>query len=146
MLLEVHSMTNTQDTVYLNDNSRAKPGHRRVAQLDLSSLVGKWTNANPATGGIAEINVKQIKDAFEIQVFGAQSRGLCDWGIRPATAYAYEVNGEIVAGFELTYEFTDQQALVTAIHNRGVLVIHTYHKFNDGGLRTNYICKEFFHQ
>jgi hypothetical protein len=27
-----------------------------------------------------------------------------------------------------------------------VLVIHTYHKFKDGDLRTNYICKEFFHQ
>ena len=67
-------------------------------------------------------------------------------GSRPATAYAYEVIGEIVAGFELTYEFEDQKALVAAIHNRGVLVIHVYHKFKDDDLRTNYICKEFFHQ
>jgi hypothetical protein len=139
-------MTNTQNTVYLNDNSRIKPDYRRVTKLDLSSLVGKWTNANPATGGISEIYVNQIKDAFEIQVFGARSGDLCDWGVRPATAYAYEITGEVVAGFELTYEFVDQQALVTAIHNRGVLVIHTYHKFKEDGLRTNYICKEFFHQ
>lgn len=139
-------MSLIQNTIYLNDNSRIEPDYRRVAKLDLSSLVGKWTNANPATGGIAEINVKQIEDAFEIQVFGAQSGDLCDWGLRPATAYAYEITGEVVAGFELMYEFADQQALVTAIHNRGVLVIHTYHKFKEDGLRTNYICKEFFHQ
>ena len=139
-------MTYTQNTVCLNDNSRIKPGHRRVAKLDLSSLIGKWTNTNPATGGIAEIHVNQVDNALEIQVFGAQSPGLFDWGVRPATAYAYEVTGEIVAGFELTYEFEDQRALVTAIHNRGVLVIHTYHKFKDDDLRTNYICKEFFHQ
>jgi hypothetical protein len=138
------TMNYTQNTVCLNDNSRVKPGFRRVAKLDLSSLIGKWTNTNPATGGIAEIYVRQVDDALEIQVLGAP--GLFDWGVRPATAYAYEVTGEIVAGFELTYEFEDQQALVTAIHNRGVLVIHTYHKFKDDDLRTNYICKEFFHQ
>jgi len=139
-------MTYTQNTVYLNDNSRIKPGRRCTAKLDMSSLIGKWTNSNPATGGIAEIHVKRVDDALEIQVFGAQTPGLFDWGVRPATAYAYEVIGEIVAGFELTYEFEDQKALVAAIHNRGVLVIHVYHKFKDDDLRTNYICKEFFHQ
>jgi hypothetical protein len=139
-------MTNNQNTVYLNDNSRVKPGHRRAAKLDLSSLIGKWKNTNPATGGIVEISVSREKETLQIQVCGARSPDFCDWGVRPATAYAYEVTGEIVAGFELTYEFEDQRALVTAIHNRGVLVIHTYHKFKDDGLRTNYICKEFFHQ
>jgi hypothetical protein len=139
-------MTNTQNTVCLNDNSRLKPGHRRVDKLELSSLIGKWKNTNPATGGIAEINVGQVEDTLAIQVLGAHAPELLDWGMRPATVYAYEVTGEIAAGFELTYEFADQQATVTAIHNRGVLVIHTYHKFKDGDLRTNYICKEFFHQ
>jgi hypothetical protein len=139
-------MTPTQNTVCLNDNSRVKPGYRRGAKIDLSSLIGKWTNTNPATGGIAKIYVNQVDDVLEIQVFGVHSPNFFDWGARPATAYAYEVTGEVVAGFELTYEFADQQALVTAIHNRGVLVIHTYHKFKDDGVRTNYICKEFFHQ
>ena len=139
-------MTDTLNTVCLNDNSRVKPGFRRATKLDLSSLIGKWTNTNPAAGGIATIYVNQVDDALEIQVFGVHSPNFFDWGTRPATAYAYEVTGEIVAGFELTYEFEDQQALVTAIHNRGVLVIHAYHKFKDDGLRTNYICKEFFHQ
>jgi hypothetical protein len=139
-------MTNNQNTVCLNDNSRVKPDQRGVAKVDLSSLIGKWKNTNPATGGIIEIRVSQDEDALQIQVFGARSPDLYDWGVRPATAYGYEVTGQIVGGFELTYEFEDQQALVTAIHNRGVLVIHTYHKFKDNGLRTNYICKEFFHQ
>jgi hypothetical protein len=139
-------MTDAQNTVCLNDNSRVKPGYRRGAKLDLSSLIGKWTNTNPATGGIAKIYVNQVDDALEVQVFGVHSLNFFDWGTRPATAYAYEVTGEVVAGFQLTYEFEDQQALVTAIHNRGVLVIHTYHKFKGDGLRTNYICKEFFHQ
>jgi hypothetical protein len=139
-------MTNSRNTVCLNDNGRVKPGHRRAGTLDLASLLGKWTNTNPATGGIAEIYVSQVKDGLEIQVLGARSPDPCDWGVSPATAYAYEITGEIVAGFELTYEFEDQLALVTAIHNRGVLVIHTYHKFKEDGFRTNYICKEFFHQ
>lgn len=139
-------MSSTQNTICLNDNGRVKPGHRRAGNLDLSSLIGRWRNTNPATGGIAEIHVSQVENGLEIGVFGARSPDLCNWGIRPATTYAYEITGEIVAGFELTYEFEDQQALVTAIHNRGVLVIHTYHKFKDDGLRTNFICKEFFHQ
>ena len=56
------------------------------------------------------------------------------------------VAGNIVAGFEVTYDFGSQEALVTAIHNRGVLVIHSYHRFNDGSGRSNFISKEFFHQ
>jgi hypothetical protein len=139
-------MTSTPNPICLNNNSKVEPGHRRLARLDLSSLLGKWTNTYPATGGIAEIEVNQVDDALEVQVFGALSTGPFDWGVRPATAYAYEVTGEMVAGFELTYQFEDQQALVAAIHNRGVLVIHTYHQFKDDSLRTNYICKEFFHQ
>ena len=139
-------MISTENSLLLNDNGRIQPGHRRAGDLDLSSLVGKWINTNPATGGIAEIDVSQVNGGLEIQVFGARSPGLFSWGVGVATTYAYEIAGQVVAGFELTYEFEDQQALVTAIHNRGVLVIHTYHKFKDDGLRTNYICKEFFHQ
>jgi hypothetical protein len=135
-----------QDITCLNDNCRLAPGYRHTANLDLSSLVGEWRNTNPATGGIAKIHISQVQDRLEIRVFGARSPDLCDWGLLPVTVYAYEITGETVAGFELTYEFDDQQALVTAIHNRGVLVIHTYHKFKDDGLRTNFICKEFFHQ
>ena len=139
-------MTSTRNIICLNENGRIKPGRRRAGDLDLSSLVGKWRNTNPASGGIAEIHVGQVGDGLEIRVFGARLPDWYDWGARPATTYAYEIAGEIVAGFELTYDFADQQALVTAIHNRGVLVIHTYHKFKEDGLRTNFICKEFFHQ
>jgi hypothetical protein len=56
------------------------------------------------------------------------------------------VTGNIVAGFEVTYDFGSHEALVTAIHNRGVLVIHSYYRFNDGSGRSNFISKEFFHQ
>jgi hypothetical protein len=139
-------MTHPEYILCLNDNGRVEPGHRRVANLDLSSLIGKWINTNPTASGIAEIHVSEVEDVLKIRVFGARSPDLFDWGIKPAVAYAYEITGEIVAGFELTYEFEDQQALVAAIHNRGVLVVHAYHKFKDDGLRTNYICKEFFHQ
>jgi hypothetical protein len=139
-------MNRTEDILILNDNGRIRLEPQRAPSLDLSSLTGKWKNTNPATGGIAEIYVSKADGGLRVQVFGARSRGLFDWGVLSATPYAYEITGQIVAGFEATYEFEDQKALVTAIHNRGVLVIHTYHKFNEDGLRTNYICKEFFHQ
>jgi hypothetical protein len=137
-------MSISREVIYVNDNSQARPGRAGLRELELSSLLGRWKNTNPATGGIAEISIREANGALEIQVFGACSPTYCDWGVQPATAYAYEVTGSIVAGFELTYQFGDQQALVTAIHNRGVLVIHTYHKFTDSENRANYICKEFF--
>ena len=66
-------MISTENTLLLNDNGRIQPGHRRADDLDLSSLVGKWINTNPATGGIAEIDVSQVNGGLEIQVFGARS-------------------------------------------------------------------------
>jgi hypothetical protein len=138
-------MTATQ-TLDINDESRPAPDEPLAARLELSSLAGRWVNTNTATRGIAQILIREQADRLHVQVFGASAAGAQDWGERPATAYAYRVAGDIVAGFELTYDFGTQAALVTAIHNRGVLVIHTYHRFQDGSGRSNYISKEFFHQ
>jgi hypothetical protein len=139
-------MTATNEPMSVNDESQPEPGEVLAAGLDLSSLLGRWTNTNTDTRGISHIVIGKDGDGLQVRVFGACAAGARDWGERRATAYAYRVAGDIVAGFELTYDFGPQEALVTAIHNRGVLVIHAYHRFKDGSGRSNYISKEFFHQ
>ncbi len=139
-------MSATSATAYVNEESRPAAGATLAGALELSSLIGRWKNTNAETRGIAEIVIGVEGEGLRVQVFGACASGPRDWGARGATAYAYSVSGEIVAGFELTYDFGGQEALVTAIHNRGVLVIHAYHRFKDGSGRSNYISKEFFHQ
>lgn len=130
----------------VNDESQPAPGEVLAAELDLSSLIGRWKNTNSATRGISEIVISEAGKNLRVQTFGACASGSSDWGERPATTYAYAVAGDIIAGFELTYDFGSQETLVTAIHNRGVLVIHSYHRFKDGSGRSNFISKEFFHQ
>lgn len=130
----------------VNDESQPAPGEVLAAELDLSSLIGRWKNTNSATRGISEIVISEAGENLRVQTFGACASGSSDWGERPATTYAYAVAGDIIAGFELTYDFGSQETLVTAIHNRGVLVIHSYHRFKDGSGRSNFISKEFFHQ
>lgn len=139
-------MTTTYEPVHVNDESQPAAGEVLAAELDLSSLLGRWRNTNSATRGISEIVISEAGKGLRVQTFGACASGSSDWGERDATAYAYGVAGNIVAGFELTYDFDSQEALVTAIHNRGVLVIHAYHRFKDGSGRSNFISKEFFHQ
>jgi hypothetical protein len=132
--------------MHVNDESQPAPGEVLAAELDLSSLIGRWKNTNSATRGISEIIISEDGKNLRIQTFGACASSPRDWGERLATTYAYGVAGDIVAGFELIYDFESQETLVTAIHNRGVLVIHAYHRFKDGSGRSNFISKEFFHQ
>jgi hypothetical protein len=139
-------MSTPHEPVHVNDESQPAPGEVLAAELDLSSLLGRWRNTNSATRGISEIIISEAGKGLRVQTFGTGASGSSDWGERDATAYAYGVAGNIVAGFELTYDFGMQETLVTAIHNRGVLVIHAYHRFKDGSGRSNFISKEFFHQ
>ena len=139
-------MSTTKEAVDVNDESQPATGQVLAAGLDLSSLIGRWKNTNSATRGISEIIISEAGKGLRVQTFGARASEPSDWGERDATTYAYHVAGDIVAGFELTYDFGSQEALVTAIHNRGVLVIHAYHRFKDGSGRANFISKEFFHQ
>lgn len=130
----------------VNDESQPAPNEVLAAKLDFSSLAGRWKNTNGTTRGISHILISEDGKNLRVQTFGACASGPRDWGESVATAYAYGVAGDIVAGFELTYDFGKQETLVTAIHNRGVLVIHAYHRFKDGSGRANFISKEFFHQ
>lgn len=139
-------MSLTEEPVQVNDESQPAAGEVLAAKLDLSSLIGRWKNTNSATRGISEIVISEDGKKMRVRTFGACASGLRDWGEGHATTYAYSVAGDIVAGFELTYDFGAQETLVTAIHNRGVLVIHAYHRFKDGSARSNFISKEFFHQ
>ena len=139
-------MSTTKEPVQVNDESESAPGEVLAAKLDLSSLIGRWKNTNSATRGISHLVISEDGKNLRVRTFGACSSGPRDWGEGLATTYAYSVAGDIVAGFELTYDFGAQEALVTAIHNRGVLVIHSYHRFKDGSGRSNFISKEFFHQ
>ncbi|MEN3371014.1 MAG: hypothetical protein V7609_3157 [Verrucomicrobiota bacterium] len=139
-------MRTTKESVHVNDESQPATGEVLAVELDLSSLIGRWKNTNNVTRGISEIVISETGKNLRVQTFGARAPGPSDWGERDATTYAYNVAGDIVAGFELTYDFGSQETLVTAIHNRGVLVIHAYHRFKDGSGRSNFISKEFFHQ
>lgn len=139
-------MSTTKAPISVNDESQPAPGEIQAAEFDLSSLIGRWKNTNGATRGISVIVISEDGKNLRVQTFGACTAGPSDWGEGLATTYAYSVAGDIVAGFELTYDFGAQEALVTAIHNRGVLVIHAYHRFKDGSGRSNFISKEFFHQ
>lgn len=139
-------MSTTKEPASVNEESQPAPDEVLAAKLDLSSLLGRWKNTNSATRGISEIVISEDGEILRVQTFGACASGSRDWGEGLTTTYAYSVAGDIVAGFELTYDFGGQEALVTAIHNRGVLVIHAYHRFTDGSGRSNFISKEFFHQ
>jgi hypothetical protein len=139
-------MSTINEPVHVNDESQPSPGEVLAVELDLSSLIGRWKNTNSGTRGISQIVISEADKNLRVQTFGACASGPRDWGESRVTTYAYSVAGNIVAGFELTYDFGSQETLVTAIHNRGVLVIHAYHRFRDGSGRSNYISKEFFHQ
>jgi len=135
-----------ESSEYVNDASQGTLTAGASSRLDTAALIGRWTNTNSAPVGIAEIWIKEEGGELVVRCFGARSPEPSDWGSKPAETYALAVTSDVAAGFELIYDFGHQEALVTAIHNRGVLVIHTYHRFREGNERSNFIVKEFFHQ
>ena len=52
-----------------HDESQPAPGEVLAAELDLSSLIGRWKNTNSATRGISQIVISENEKDFRVPVW-----------------------------------------------------------------------------
>jgi len=112
--------------------------------LDLSALLGDWRNTNDAATGIVRLVLTLIGDRIFLRVFGAGHPGAFDWGDAPAEVFAELPESMQATSFTSHYDLGFMSVWLQTYLAKGVLVVVSFNRFQDGSGRANYFGKEFF--
>lgn len=110
-----------------------------AAGVDISPLLGVWTNSNTQTKWIRRFTLDQKGSIFTIQVQGAAEP--FDWGEVEAVPYMDNI-GELA--FHAVYELEIFHSLLAANTNKGLIIIAAFNRFTNGSGRSNFLCREFY--
>ena len=133
-------MTNTK----LQDGAGA--GLAAKQMLDVSTLLGEWSNTNTSATGIARLVLSQTANGVVVRVFGAGHPEPLDWGEAPAETFAD--SPELVRGIAFTsfHDLGFMSVWLLAFLNKGVLVLVSMTDFHDDSGRSNYWVRELFYR
>lgn len=118
------------------------------ATANAEKLLGRWTNTNRETRGIAGCEIQPDGDHFRIEIFGAGENELIPWPPARVKALANleEEAGQRTIALAATFEFRFMRSAIYIRVNKGVLVIVLYNTFQDDSGRSNYLNREFFYR
>ncbi len=120
--------------------------HAATGGLDVTSLTKVWANTNPRTQGILRIRLSERDAALWLRVWGSGDPEPCGWGeVQVETLHADPISSRTIA-FTAVYEFAGMQCRMQGNVNQGLLVIACFTMFRDGGGRSDYFAREFFHE
>lgn len=110
-----------------------------ATEVDMSPLLGVWTNSNSQTEWIKRFTLGKKGSIFTIRVHGATEP--FDWGEVEAVPYADNI-GELA--FHAVYELETVHSLLAANTNKGLIIIAAFNRFQKDGGRSNFLCREFY--
>jgi len=112
--------------------------------VDLSNLIGHWTNSNPDTSAITHFDLFARDGRYAIRVFGA---GCAEpWGETDASPHGYDVSGGRAVAFLAQYDLDFAEITLAANENKGLIIIASFHRFKDSSPRSSYLKREFFYR
>lgn len=109
--------------------------------VDISTLLGAWTNSNSRTKWIKRFTLGKKGSIFTIHVHGAAEP--FDWGEVEAVTYMDNI-GELA--FHAVYELETVNSLLAANTNKGLIIIAAFNRFKNGGGPSNFLCREFYYR
>lgn len=110
-------------------------------------MVRSWVNTNPATQGIASVQLRLVEGELRIAIQGAAQGAPFNWGeVAVETVYAENASSRRGMAFVANYHFEFLDTLIEGNVNAGLLVLAAFHTFHDGSHRSNYFSREFFHE
>jgi hypothetical protein len=112
--------------------------------MDVVGLVGRWTNSNPDTNGIARLEIAQDNGKLSLRVYAIGSPELVDWGETPITVYASGPTARTGAGFTCVFDFGFAEKRMQGMIMKGLLVLNQFHSFKDDSGRCGYFVREYF--
>src|SRR4029077_10461136 len=115
--------------------------------LEISSMVRSWANTNPATQGIASVQLRFVEGKLRLTIHGAMENAPFNWGeVAVEAIYAENTSSRRGMAFVARYQFGFLDTLIQGNVNAGLLVLAAFHIFHDGSRRSNYFSREFFHE
>lgn len=115
-------------------------------RLDVSTLLGEWSNTNTSATGIARLVLTQTGDEVVVRVFGAGHPEPFDWGEAPTEIFAD--SPELMRGTAFTsfHDLGFMSVWLLAFVNKGVLVLVSMTGFHDDSGRSNYWGRELLYR
>jgi hypothetical protein len=151
-ILRVNSFTaqtRVEKRVTMNKSELQGAGGTAVAirrALDASALLGEWSNTNNSATGIVRLVLSQTGNEVVVRVFGAGRAEPFDWGEAPAELFA-DLPGLMQAtSFTSFHDLGFMSVWLLTYVVKGVLVVVSFTRFQDGSDRSNYFGKEFFYR
>jgi hypothetical protein len=132
---------------YSKAEDRVEVAMPKHIPLHLDALTGVWLNTNRASRGITKVVITLQGHKLFVRVFGTDDSASYDWGETEAEhIYANSISSQAAAGFSARYHFEHSEIHLQANWNQGLLVLASFTSFKDGGDRSNYFSREFFHR
>ena len=131
----------------MNDTKLYEAAGTAVAverMLDVSPLLGEWSNTNDSATGIARLLITQTGNEIAVRVFGAGQPQPFDWGEAPVELFAELPELKQATSFTSLYDLGFMSVWLLVYLNKGVLVVISLTEFQDGSGRSNYWAREFF--
>lgn len=118
-----------------------EPGPRPLGRpADLAPLVGTWVNFDPASRGIARVELWEQEGQLALRVFGTE-----DWGQAEAFPFTGGVDLHAAVAFCAFYELGEMQVTLACYLNKRLLVVDAYTTFHDGSGRSPYFARDHFY-
>ncbi len=138
------------ETLEFKQSSHLDPALTEPATrtLNAGTLIGRWTNTNRETRGIAEFVIDRDGEHFSVSAVGVGAAGPIEWPRTTAKVLANleEEWGQRAVAMAATFDFDFMKAETSIRANRGVLVVVLYITFRDDSGRSNYVNREFFYR
>jgi len=113
----------------------------------LNNFVGTWKNNDSATRGIVKIVITRSGNTLKIRPYGSCHPKLCDWGVRPAIAYAPTVSSDLETNANATtvvYRPGFAVIALTLVQRGTQLSVTSFTHFTDCTRRTDYSMSASF--
>lgn len=117
--------------------------------LSLSAFPGEWHNTNQEarSSHIRRIILSVTGGELAVRVFAASAQGEEDWGIvKPEAVYAAGLCSSDGMCFTALFDLELMQMRIGANINQGLLVVAMFGTWKNGGGRSNWFGREFFHR
>lgn len=113
--------------------------------LDVSALLGEWSNTNDSATGIARLVLTQTGNEVVVRVFGAGHPEPFDWGEAPVELFVELPELKQATSFTSFHDLGFMSVWLLVYIKQGVLVVIALTQFQDDSGRSNYWMREFFY-
>jgi hypothetical protein len=116
-----------------------------TTQLDLAPVQGDWGSATGLIGGISRIRTYRSGEALMVQAHGSCGPKPGDWGeVKADGVFANAIRSDAGYAFCATFDNGKVSSHLQTYQGLGVVVVHAFHRFNDGSDRRDYFTREFY--